>query len=135
MAVWVNELGGAEVDTSADNPLIGAYFTAIEPEGSAADHVVVLAFTTTGHLEAQTLAVAVRCAQFGAIPEGWRYATETFDAEEFLNAYRRMTPDERAALVQADDAAREAADSAAAEVELRRRQTNPTFTLPAPKAK
>lgn len=98
------------------------WYAAVDPAGSAADHVVVTGVSFDKTIDGQQFpALIVTCAEFGAIPEGWESSVETFDdPAAFFAAYRPMSDAERSVLALEAAAAAKEATKAADDAEIER---------------
>ena len=100
----------------ATRGLAGRVFVRRDPQGDPGDTVTVLGVTLVGSID-QRPELVVACTTFGAIPEGWTVATESFDFDSFAHEYREVTGAETAALKVDALATAEAATKAAAKRE------------------
>lgn len=114
MPVVVDERGRVVVtEHPATRGLAGRVFMRRESQGDPGDAVTVLGVTLVGSIDPHPELV-VSSTTFGAIPEGWTEASETFDFDSFAEEYREVDGAEMAvlkldALAGAENAAKAAA--------------------------
>lgn len=89
--------GSQLVYVPESSDLLNRWWSRNTPKGDAADVVTTVGMDTIHPSREVTIAVLlVQCAEYGAIPEGWESATETFEGEEFLTEYRPLDSAEQA---------------------------------------
>lgn len=99
MPVTTDELGRLVLtDHPATRGLAGRVFARREAKDDAADLIRVLGTTVVGSVHDQRPALVVECFEFGAVPDDWSAAIETFELDGFADEHREVNEAELAAL-------------------------------------
>jgi hypothetical protein len=86
-----------------DGSAFPTYWRRREPQGDAADHIIVTGATrqplVPGYEDLGDF-LTVTCAEFGAIPDGWAAAVELMVFDDLKNEYTLLSDKDRAALAK-----------------------------------
>ena len=105
---------------STERSIIGRTWRRREPQGDPADIVISVGTIDYGNADIGPVPeLIVTCREFGAIPDGWDSATESYPFEDFAREYTEAS-DQAVAVLAVEDAlkAKEADERVAAEDRL-----------------